>query len=229
MHLFSLIFVVSIWLFVGCEKPYQPAGKDDDTEQETTDGRKVKITIANAEGTTDISQVCTRISYCVFTANGELYTVKHQASSDNDFGCKTLYIADGNYRLVVIAHSGAGNISIESEDKIKFKDNKITDTFAYSTDIDITEDCSLNLVLNRIVANVHVVIPGAMPQDVKQMEFYYTGEALLIVVLLDMVRLTLGRLNIEMLLLIWWGRQQHLIYIPFRMKLMVLLNLPLRL
>lgn len=172
---FPLVIVVCIWLFVGCEKPYQPAAKDDDTEQEITDGRKVKIIIANAEGTTDISQVCTLISYCVFTANGELYTVKHQASSDNDFGCKTLYMADGNYRLVVIAHSGVGNISIESEDKIKFKDNKITDTFAYSADVDITEDCSLNLVLNRIVANVHVVIPGAMPQDVKQMEFYYTG------------------------------------------------------
>ncbi len=172
---FAFIFIVCIWLFVGCEKPYQPTEKDDDTEQEITSGRKVKLTINNAEGATDIRQLCTRISYCVFTANGDLYTVKHQTSSDNDFGCKTLYMADGNYRLVVIAHSGAGNISIESEDKIKFKDNKITDTFSYSADIDVTGDSSLDVSLSRIVACVHVVIPGPMPENVKQMEFYYTG------------------------------------------------------
>lgn len=170
------IFILCIlFILIGCEKAYIPNGKGNNTEQEVVDGNKVKITISKAEDQADIKQLCTRISYCVFTASGELYVVKHQSITDADFGCKTLSIADGRYRLVVIAHSGAGNISIESQEKIKFKDNKITDTFAYSADIDVADDCSYDVELNRIVANVHVVISGAMPENVKQMEFYYTG------------------------------------------------------
>ena len=56
------------------------------------------------------------------------------------FGSPTLTIEDGQYHLVIIAHNGLGNISVESEEKIKFKDNKITDTFAYSTNIDVESD-----------------------------------------------------------------------------------------
>lgn len=175
--LFSCIFIIicSLFFLTSCEKAYLQNGNGEDTRKEVEDGKKVKITVTQAEGQENIKQLFTRISYCIFTEEGQLHMVKHQNITDNDFGSQTLAIANGNYHLVVIAHNGIGNISIESEDKIKFKDNKITDTFAYSTNIDVEKDCSYNIELERIVANVHIVIPDAMPQDVKQMEFYYTG------------------------------------------------------
>lgn len=171
----KILIVCSLLFLAGCEKANIPNNGEDSPGTEIQNGRKVKVNITTIDDLTDLKQVCTRISYCVFSNNGKLYSIRHQGITDKDFGSPTLTIEDGQYHLVIIAHNGLGNISVESEEKIKFKDNKITDTFAYSTNIDVESDKTISVELERIVANIRVTIPDPIPKEVKQMEFYYTG------------------------------------------------------
>lgn len=118
--------------------------------------------------------VCSRISYAIFK-EGEKVKAVNQVVGDESFGTLSLTLPLGDYQFVVIAHNGLGNASIVSPEKITFSNNKCTDTFCAFQDFSVTEDTSLNVTLNRVVAMVRFVVEDPIPSDVSQMKFYYTG------------------------------------------------------
>lgn len=182
---FSVLYLMTMMcmlLATSCEKP------DMSTDQggpdvEEPDGNSIRINITQiggqatgtATGESSMKSLCTRVSYCVFEPDGKVYKTLHQTAADTHFGTVGLSLPAGRYHLVVIAHNGNGNASFESEEKIKFKDNKVTDTFGSRTELDITGNGKHDIQLERMVAKIRMELTGAMPAEARQMEFYYTG------------------------------------------------------
>lgn len=122
----------------------------------------------------NLSSLCSRISLVVFDGDTKVKTV-NQTKEDAGFGTFNVSLAPGSYQVVVMAHNGNGNCTVSSPDKITFANNKCTDTFyAYQT-IEVSGDMNQNVELSRCVAMFRLQTLDAIPAEVAQMQFYYTG------------------------------------------------------
>lgn len=123
-----------------------------------------------------LKDVCSRITFAVFDGEEKL-TSQNQTSDDADFGTCHFSLDDGEYRLVVIAHNGAGNCTISAPEKVKFYKNKMTDTFYYYGRLSVNENgTETNIDMKRAVAAFHLHIKDeTLPQEVKSIKFYYLG------------------------------------------------------
>ena len=114
-------------------------------------------------------------SFVLFKDGDKVKELK-QKSGDSDFGTAALSLPEGNYRLVVIAHNGEGNATVSSADKITFQNNVVSDTFYYYGEVKVDNNLnSLELVLSRPVSMFRFEITDNMPDNVRKMQFYYTG------------------------------------------------------
>lgn len=159
----------------------------DDQQPERTDGKvHVEFRVTQFEelpfavvdsGTrsvVDISQVCSRINLTLFIDGTKVKAV-NQTVDDDGFGRINLDLTEGDYQVVVIAHSGTGSATITSPDEIKFPDNKVTDTFYYYAQLSVREDMTVDMLLKRAVAKFRLVTTDAVPSGIQQLKFYYTG------------------------------------------------------
>lgn len=181
----SLLFVtVLIMGLSSCEKPQL---SEDEPEEPAESGVPVKFSVVGfdqipfeneAKGTRadkKLKDVCSSLSFAFFTEGGDLYLSKNQQSSENDFGTLSVSLPEGTYQLVVIAHSTNGNPTFESADKVKFKDNKVSDTFSAELNFSTTEGPQHSLTLKRVVSMFRLVTTDIIPSNVKRFKFYYTG------------------------------------------------------
>ena len=159
----------------------------DDQQPELADGKvhvefrvtqfeELPFAVVNSgtRSVVDISQVCSRINLALFSDGTKVKAV-NQTAGDDGFGRISLDLAEGDYQVVVIAHSSSGNATITSVEEIKFPDNKVTDTFYYYAQLSVREDMAVDMLLKRAVAMFRLVTTDAVPQNVQQMKFYYTG------------------------------------------------------
>lgn len=177
------------FLTASCEKA--DLGKSGEDGKEVENGVKVKFCVTKFEqipfdeksmpsrATSDIKDICTRISFAIYKADGDVYDVKNQQADDSGFGTLSISLPEGDYRLIVIAHCGLGVSTFEAEDKVKFKDNKVTDTFYCCQDFTVTKGASYNLELKRAVSKFRLVIDDSIPSNVSKMKFYYPEVPLL--------------------------------------------------
>ena len=180
----SSLLLLAILLPVSCEKVNleEPEGRP-----EVKDGIKVRFSITDLtrisfegeakapEVESGLSAACTRISFVIYQPDGTVYDAKHQQSADPGFGTLTTSLPAGNYRIIVLAHSGLGVPTFESWERVKFKDNKVSDTFYCVKDIKVAEGGSYELELKRAVSKFRLVVSDAIPRSVTRMKFYYTG------------------------------------------------------
>ena len=110
-------------------------GKNQSTEFNTKaagfntqlSGFNTKATDSNA---IPLEKVCSRLSLGIFDEIGKVKTL-NTLSTDKGYGNLSVSLDEGEYRVVIIGHNGAGNCTISSPEKIKFSNNKLTDTFYY--------------------------------------------------------------------------------------------------
>lgn len=127
-----------------------------------------------SRATTDASQICTHINVAVFSGNTKVKAI-NQDKDDNQFGTISFRLEKGTYTIVILAHSCQGDATITSANEIKFPNNKITDTFYYYGEIDVMENQSYDITLNRAVSKFLLAIEDNMPENVKDVTFKYTG------------------------------------------------------
>ena len=184
-HLFQKagMTVMLAIVFISCEKATLPDADGNGNQQE--DGISINFSIANIEqvafddGVTKtraaIADMCSRITFAFFQ-NDEKVKQVSQKASDTGFGNLTVSLPAGNYKFVVLAHSGIENPTVTSLEKITFGNNgKLSDTFYYYGELSITEPKDMSLTLRRAVAMVRFITTDAVPTDVKKMKFNYTG------------------------------------------------------
>lgn len=134
-----------------------------------------KVTKATTSGTA-LQDVCSRVSFVVFDGEEKIETI-NQTSDDANFGIASFSLDEGEYRLVVIAHSGKGNCTMSVPEKVKFTSNKLTDTFYYYGRLSIKSDkVEADVKLQRAVAAFKLHITDeTIPEEVRSIKFYYTG------------------------------------------------------
>ena len=162
-----------------CEKPLLTESSDG----QEPDGNLV-VSIFQIEQTpfasltrTAAADVCTRLNYAVYALDGTRVKQVNQKSEDAGFGMASFQLEQGNYQLVVVAHSSNGNPAMTDPTCVKFTNAQgYTDTFLSTSDITISdEQVGMDVSLHRIVSLCRFVITDNYPADVARMRFYYTG------------------------------------------------------
>ena len=179
----TIIFLlVQLLMLASCEKAVfdepQAAGSERLVHVEFSVAQFEEMPFSVVNGGTrskvDVSEVCSRLNLALFRDGTKVKTV-NQLSTDEGFGRVSLDLAEGAYQVVVIAHNGTGAATLTSPEEIKFPDNKVTDTFYYYAQLAVEQDMKVDMLLKRAVAKFRLVTTDAIPQNVQQMKFYYTG------------------------------------------------------
>lgn len=174
-----LLFLLVALPLTSCEKPLLTESSDG----QKPDGNLV-VSIFQIEQTpfasltrTAAADVCTRLNYAVYALDGTRVKQVNQKSEDAGFGVASFQLEQGNYQLVVVAHSSNGNPAMTDPTCIKFTNAQgYTDTFLSTSDITISdEQVGMDVSLHRIVSLCRFVITDNYPADVARMRFYYTG------------------------------------------------------
>ena len=154
-----------LFLLVGCESPVIT---DDEADM---DGNLRVIVPPLAY------QEYTRLNYAVYTMDGARVGQKNQEKSGAGFGATSFQLEDGDYQLVVVAHSSDGNPAMTNLAKVQFTNAQgFTDTFLGSENVTIGEEpVEVNMKLDRIAALCRFVITDDFPADAAKIRFYYTG------------------------------------------------------
>lgn len=131
------------------------------------------------KGSANLSEACTWINYAIYDAdgNGLVKPQVNQKSNDDTFGTLNLKLEEGNYRLVIMAHSSTSNPKLDNPSKIDIPSNskgrRITDTFLSSSAITVTKGMQpLNINLDRAVARFEIrLVEDSIPGAVTRLEF----------------------------------------------------------
>jgi hypothetical protein len=125
------------------------------------------------------SDMCTRINFMVYDSNDQKVTQVSQKVGDGTFGRAALTLDEGDYQLVVIAHSSTESPVTSDIHKINFKNSGgFTDTFLYYGHLSVgKEKVETNLTLRRIVSKIHFIAQDRMAAGTSQLRFSYTGGA----------------------------------------------------
>ena len=175
------IILLAVSVFTSCEAPYvgpaieEPETSDANVIIHTSIYQQVPFNMPVTRATQDISELCTRIGFAIFK-NGEKLKAVNQTPTTAGFGTAAFELSEGEYKIVIIAHNCDGTATISSEDKITFPNNVVSDTFYYYGTFTVGDGTTeLDLELQRAVAMVRISITDPMPDDIRQMKFYYTG------------------------------------------------------
>lgn len=192
MKLFRIISILLVCLsLTACEKVTLDELLGDDKQEEnggkneTTGDASVKIKVRSIEslayngqtkaaGDTPLEDVCSRVTVALYQ-NGERIYYKNQKSSDSGYGTVNFSVPNGEYSLLVLGYSNKDAATTTDLQKISFN-GKVTDTFRYFENINIQPgNNNLDITLKRIVGMFRLVIEDQIPENVKQLKFYYTG------------------------------------------------------
>lgn len=136
----------------------------------TTDG-------AASRAETDIAMLCSRLNIAIFGSDGNKAKTVSQKADDDNFGTVALTLTEGTYSLVAVAHNCDGSATISDVAKVTFPNNKVTDTFYYYGQLEVSgEQQTLDITLRRAVAMFRLVMTDAeVPAAVARFKFYYVG------------------------------------------------------
>lgn len=123
-----------------------------------------------------IGKVCTKLTISVYNVEGQRVYSVNKKSTDADFANATTKLAEGKYHLVIVAHSNEKNATTTNINKITFESNKLSDTFHYYKEIELVAGGNnIDVVMERVTAMFRLEIADQIPENVKQLKFYYTG------------------------------------------------------
>lgn len=168
----TLILIILIFSQTSCERV-----SFDKSDIENKDGFELNFHVGNIDtsGIVDVSKVCNKINFAVYDSIGDrVKSISQSSDYDNDFGTVKVCLPEGNYKVVALAHNGKTNASTTNMNRITFN-GKVTDTFVYSEDINVKGNSDYQMTLKRCVAKILFTIKDKVPDEVKQIKFFYTG------------------------------------------------------
>ncbi len=178
LHL-TLCTILAALLFAACEKPY--VGLETQTAEEPnvtyrlTSFEQVAFETPTSRAVVDVTQLCSRINLVVYDGDTKVKSIAQKAA-DKDFGTLAMTLPEGTYTVAIIAHSTGATATVTSLDKISFDHNVISDTFLFTEELTVgAEPQSHDVQMRRVAAMFRVNIIDPLPENVKQLKFYYTG------------------------------------------------------
>lgn len=172
----SLFAMVVALCFTGCAKyELEDGGGDMRLTFRVSPFEKSDFDVNPSRATVGVGEVCSRLSLVVFDVTGKKVKTVNQESTDEGFGTLAANVNSGTYDVVIIGHSTDGNPTISKPDSIRFKDNKLSDMFSYYERLTVGDYIDKGVTLKRSVAMFRLRLTEAVPAEVKQLKFYYTG------------------------------------------------------
>lgn len=168
----TLILIILIFTQTSCERV-----SFDKSDVENKDGFELNFHVGNIDtrGIVNVSKVCNRINFAIYDSIGDrVRSISQSSDYDADFGIIKVSLPKGNYKVVALAHNGNSNASTTNMNRITFN-GKVTDTFVYSDDINVSGNSDYQMNLKRCVAKILFTIKDKVPDEVKQIKFFYTG------------------------------------------------------
>lgn len=183
-HFFCLVktYVYGLMVLAGaasCEKMTVAESDDDGSKANVLlrigSVEQVPFEMAKTRGR-DVNGICSRLNFLVYQ-DGERIRQVVQTSDEEDFGEAQIQLPEGQFFLVVLAHSSNGNPTSTNASKIGFTNTTgFTDTFLYAGDLVVEDkDVAQTLELKRITAMVRFVPYDDIPANAGRIRFYYTG------------------------------------------------------
>ena len=114
-----------------------------------------------------VSEVATHID--LWVTDGETTEAAHQSSSDANFGTISLSLEKSKtYTVYAVAHKGDGPATL-TDGIISWPDDKVKDTFWYTTSFSPATTTTINAEMQRIVAMFRIETTDAVPATAKKM------------------------------------------------------------
>ena len=124
-----------------------------------------------------LSDVADRLSFAVFKEDGVTLveeTTIHQEKTSNGigFGSVEVELYPGDYKMVVVAHSGSDNADIESATSVILPGSTYTDTFTKVADFTVVsnEHSNLSKTLDRITSAFILKLNDTPPANASRIE-----------------------------------------------------------
>ena len=175
--LLILTLALCIVLFSACS----PSTDDASMEQKSRvsvdfSTFQVEVEDMSRSSRTALSTAATRLSFAVFNSNGTLVegTTIHQekTSGGEGFGSVEVELYPGDYKMVVVAHSGSDNADIESATSVILPGSTYTDTFTKVADFTVVSNQHSNLskTLDRITSAFILKLNDTPPANASRIE-----------------------------------------------------------
>lgn len=162
------VFSLLLLALAACEKPITSDETPDTPEQ--LNGNFI-VSVAK-EGLTT-----TRLNFALYDMSGTRVKQVNQQAGNDGFGTASFQVDNGDYFMVIVAHSSNGNPTMANPKKIQFTNTQgFTDTFLYSGNVTVGDgQKDISVTLRRIVSLCRFVLTDDYPAEVTKMRFYYTG------------------------------------------------------
>ena len=151
MKLRSLLLLASFALLTGCEAPYvgEPVAEEEEDANMVLcvtgvqmipfeEGVSAPMKAPATRAQQPITELCSRLTFVVYQGETKFRSVV-QKRGDKGFGTVAFSLPQGNYTFAIIGYNSDGACTVTSLDKISFKDNRVTDTFLYCEDLEVTD------------------------------------------------------------------------------------------
>lgn len=125
----------------------------------------------------ELADACSRLNFAVYNLLGSRIKQINQQVGVAGFGSAAFQLEEGDYQLVVLAHSSNGNPTLTNPAKIQFTNTQgFSDTFLCCDTFTIGDDpVKLDLTLRRIVSLCRFTVNSDFPENATKIKFYYTG------------------------------------------------------
>ena len=120
-----------------------------------------------------LSSVSTRLD--VWITDGTTTEEVHQSSSDSGFGTVSLTLnKTKTYTLYAVGHKGDAAATL-ADGVVSWPDDKVKDTFWYTTTFSPATTTAINAEMQRIVAMFRIETTDAVPTEAKKMRITQAG------------------------------------------------------
>lgn len=174
----TVLLILCMLIISACEKPIINEG-DDDNGNVTLDFRP---SVGDMRSASAISEYFSKLNIMIFDKDGNKVfdKVKTQLSTDGNFGHLNINLLPGQYTVVSVGHSSSISATIKSTQMVQFTASdgeKLTDTFCYCGEIDVTESPEQHeLVMKRVCAMVQFSLTDDdVPESFSKLKIEYTG------------------------------------------------------
>ena len=168
--------------FSSCEKIVVDDSEGTATSKdEATTGLVVKCNLLKTQltraTTVQASKYAKRIAWALLDTEGKVAYKGEQTSESNVFGSLNINCDPGEYRLIVFATSGKGEINIDENGMVFYTEKQIYESFAAYKDVSVKKNkrTPISMTLDRCVSNFTFHSTDVMPASVSSLHVTYSG------------------------------------------------------
>ena len=135
------------------------------------------VPFADTRSAQFIGDYCTKLCFVVYEDGVQKKKIL-QKKGDDGFGQIATTLPEGNYQLLVLAHS-TSNPTLSDPSSIQFKNaDGFSDTFYYYGDLVVSaEPQTYDVSMLRAASMLRIIITDQLPIELSRVRIYYTGES----------------------------------------------------